>query len=210
MRINRGVYEKYVTSYSPGKVIFEEGDPGMEMFIIIQGEVEIRKRTSSTASKTLIVFHKGDIFGEMAIIEKKPRSASAIATVATKVLVMNEKLFESIIGTNPDFAKKIIRMMAERLRKANSIIQAMTQTNRQNQIMNSLVKFAEEHGISTFKGKRVNLDSFVNWVETHLGIRAKDVKVIIQSLLKQGMVKQSVRGKDEIIVDERSASFVQG
>ena len=210
MRINRVVYEKYVTSYSPGKVIFEEGDPGIEMFIIIQGEVEIRKRTSSTASKTLIVFHKGDIFGEMAIIEKKPRSASAIATQPTKVLVMNEALLESMIGTNPDFAKKIIRMLAERLRKANSIIQTMTQTSRQNQIMNSLIDYAKEHGISTFKGRRVSLDRFIDWAETHLGIKAKDVQITIQSLLKQGMVKQSVRGKEEIIVEESSERSVRG
>ena len=135
MRVQRNVYEKYLKSYTPGTVIFKEGDPGNEMYVIIQGEVEIRKRTSATTSKTLIVFHKGDIFGEMAIIEKKPRSASAIVTQHTKILVMNEYLLESTIDTNPDFAKKMIRILSERLRKANSIIQSITVTDQQNQIM---------------------------------------------------------------------------
>lgn len=203
MRIDRVVYEKYVTSFSPGKVIFEEGDPGNEMFVIIQGEVEIRKRTSQKASKTLIVFHKGDIFGEMALIEKKPRSALAIAIQPTKVLVMNEALLDSMIASNPDFAKKIIKMLAERIRKANSIIQAMSLTNRQNQVLNGIIEYTKVHGIATFNGQRVNIDQFVDWAQARLGIRGSDIISTVKSLLKEGRVKQSVRGKNEIIVIKR-------
>ena len=204
MRVERNVYEKYLKSYIPGTVIFEEGDPGNEMYVIIQGEVEIRKRTSATTSKTLIVFHKGDIFGEMAIIEKKPRSASAIVTQHTKILVMNEYLLESTIETNPDFAKKMIRILSERLRRANSIIQSITVTDQQNQIMYGLFQYAKENGTSTFKGYRVNIEQFVKWAQDHLGFRDKDIQFTVQAFLKRGIVKPSAVGKEEIIVEPRN------
>jgi CRP-like cAMP-binding protein len=76
MRVTKEVYAKHVRGFSEGSVIFKEGDKGNEMFVIIQGDVEISKVTSASSSKTLIVLAKGDIFGEMAVIEKKRRSAT--------------------------------------------------------------------------------------------------------------------------------------
>ena len=122
MKITKNVYQRYSKAFEPGQVIFKEGEQGSELFIIIEGEVEIRKRTSSNTSKTLITFHKGDIFGEMAIVEGKPRSATAIAVTPCRMLVMNEALLDSMLENNPDFAKKMIRILSERIRKANALM----------------------------------------------------------------------------------------
>ncbi len=154
MRINHSIYENHVKSYKPEMMIFKEGDHGEEMYVIIEGEVEIRKRTSSASTKTLIVFHKGDIFGEMALMEKKPRSASAVTTKPSRLLVMNEALLESMIEKNPDFARKMIRILSERLRKANSLIQSIMCTNQQSQVLSGLKSYAGKYGTSTFKGLR--------------------------------------------------------
>ncbi len=201
MRIEREVYEKYVKSYAPEQVVFQEGEPGEEMYIIIDGEVEIRKRTSAKTSKTLVNFHNGDIFGEMALIEKKPRSATAITTRSTRVLVMNEALLDRTLERNPDFARKIIRILSERLRRANAIIQSMTITNRQNQILSGLLQYAREKGTSTFKGQRVAIDEFAGWAGKHLGIPDRDVRASVQELLKRGLVNHSAKGREEILVD---------
>lgn len=201
MKIQKNLYAKCVKTFEPGQVIFKEGEPGSEMFIIIQGEVEIRKRTSASTTKTLITLHTGDIFGEMAIIEKKPRSAMAIATKATRMLVMNEALFDTMIGRNPDFAKKMVLILSERVRKANAIIQNLSATNRQNQILGGLKQFAGEKGISTFKGHRVKIAEFIEWARSHLGMEEKEIAGIIQDLLKRGIVTQSALGKEEIIVN---------
>jgi len=203
MRVNKEIFAKHVKLLSQGKTIFEEGDQGSEMYIIIQGEVEIRKSTSSTTSKTLIVLHSGDIFGEMALIEKKSRSASAVATQPTKLLVLNEMLFDNMIEKNPDFAKKMIKILSERIRKANFIIQNIMATNRYNQLLDGLYEYAGEHGTSTFKGFRVNTESFADWASAHLGIPKKDVISTIDILLKRGIVNYSAVGKEEILVEPR-------
>ncbi len=201
MRITKNIYQKYVKTFEPGQVIFKEGEPGDEMFIIIQGEVEIRKRTSAKTSKTLIAFDEGDIFGEMALIEKKPRSATAVTLKACRMLVMNEALLDTMLENNPDFAKKMIRILSERIRKANAIIQNITSTNRQNQIFNGLKQYAQEKGTSTFKGHRVKLAEFLAWARDRLGIHEKEISQALQDFLKRKIVAQSALGKEEIIVN---------
>ncbi|MBN1837393.1 MAG: Crp/Fnr family transcriptional regulator [Spirochaetales bacterium] len=201
MKITRNVYQRYSKSFEPGQVIFKEGEQGSELFIIIEGEVEIRKRTSSNTAKTLITFHKGDIFGEMAIVEGKPRSATAIAVTPCRMLVMNEALLDSMLEHNPDFAKKMIRILSERIRKANALIQELSYTNRQNQVMGGLRQYAEEKGISTFKGHRVNVAQFLEWSRSHLGIQDREIVSTVQEFLKSKVVEQSALGKGEILVN---------
>jgi CRP-like cAMP-binding protein len=201
MKITKNIYQKYVKTFEPGEVLFQEGAHGDVMFIIIQGEVEIRKRTSAKTSRTLITFHEGDIFGEMALVEKKPRSATAIAVTPCRTLVMNEALLDNMIENNPDVAKKMIRILSERIRKANHIIQNIVSTNRKNQIFNGLKTFAEEKGISTFKGHRVSLSEFNDWARTRLGIGEKELKQTIAELLKRKIVAPSATGAEEIIVN---------
>ncbi len=200
MKIEKSTFEKSVRLFDQGSVIFKEDDDGSEMFIIISGVVEIRKATGSSSSKILTTLQKGDMFGEMAIIEKQPRSATAVAVQPTKVLVLNEKLYESMVGTNPDFARKMNKVLSERIRRADAIIQNIMTTNRQNQLWAGLLQFAREKGVSTFKGNRIGITAFTAWAVEHLGMTDKDVQGMIAQFLKRGVVEYSARGKEEILV----------
>ena len=186
-----------------GQVIFRENDPGTEMYLIIQGQVEIRKATGSTTSKTLTTLVKGDIFGEMAIIEGKPRSATAVAIEPAKLLVLNQKLYDSMVSSNPEFARKMIRVLSERIRKANAIIQHLMTTNHQNQIWAGLVQYSRERGDQTFKGSRVKVAQFVAWASEHLGTPEKEVQAVLALLLRRQIIAYSARGKDEIVIEPK-------
>jgi CRP/FNR family transcriptional regulator, cyclic AMP receptor protein len=203
MKIEKSTFEKSVRLFDHGAVIFKENDEGSEMFIIISGIVEIRKSTGASSSKILTTLQKGDMFGEMAIIEKQPRSATAVAVQPTRVLVLNEKLYDSMIASNPDFARKMNKVLSERIRRADAIIQNILSTNRQNQLYSGLVQYARESGVSTFKGSRVSISEFNAWAVAHLGIMEKDVQAIVAQLLKRGVINYSARGKDEILIEPR-------
>ena len=203
MRIDKSTFEQHVRFFNQGDVIFKENDEGAEMFIIIQGLVEIRKSTGSSSSKILTTLQKGDMFGEMAIIEKQPRSATAVAVQPTRVLVLNEKLYDKMLGSNPDFARKMNRVLSERVRRADAIIQNIMSTNRQNQLWAGLVQYAREKGVSTFKGSRVNIEEFMLWAVQHLGMTDKDVQGILAQFLRRGVIAYSARGKDEVIIEPK-------
>ena len=206
MRVQKNVFEKYVKFYGPGTFVFQEGDRGEELYIIIEGEIEIRKSTFSSSSKTLITLQKGDIFGEMAIIEKKARSASAIVTKPTKLLVMNESLFEKMIEKNSDFAKKMIKILSGRLRRANSILQNVIVTKKESQVISGIIQYSHDYGTPTFNGFRINVDKFVEWATDHLGILADDLLTVVRDLLKKGIITYSALGKSEVIVKHRQTS----
>jgi CRP/FNR family cyclic AMP-dependent transcriptional regulator len=210
MKIDKSTFENHVRFFENGEVIFRENEPGGEMFLIIQGTVEIRKATGPSSSKTLISLAKGDLFGEMAIIEKKPRSASAVAVEPTKLLGINEKLYDSMIGSNPDFARKMNRVLSERIRKSNAIIQHVMSTNKQNQLWAGLLEFAHDHGISTFKGSRVNVSEFTQWALEHIGMPEKDIEIILAAMLKREIITYSAKGKDEILVMPRVGMALPG
>ena len=140
------------------------------------------------------------MFGEMAIIEKMPRSATAVATLPTRLLVLNEKLYESTVASNPDFARKMNRVLSERIRRANAIIQNIMSTNRQNQLWTGSCSTPQKKGVATYKGSRVSVGEFCAWAVEHLGMSEKEVQAILAQLLKREVISYSARGKDEILV----------
>lgn len=200
MRIPKETYAQYVRTYGSGELVFREGEEGAEMYLIVDGQVEIRKETSGSAAKTLVNLHKGDLFGEMALIDNKLRSASAVTASDTKLLALNVQLFDSMIEHNPDFSRKMIRILAERVRSTNQIIQNVLSSNHENQIMRGIVEFAAEYGTSTFKGKRLNVDDFIGWASEHLGISRSDIRKAMQKLQARGVLNASAKGEGEVIL----------
>ena len=200
MKVSRTIYDKHVRTYPAGEVIFRENAPGKEMFIIIDGKVEITKSTTGGSSKTLIELARGDIFGEMAVVEKKTRSATARATLQTSLLVMDEALFEKTLEGNSDFARKMIRVLSERLRRANHLLQNVLASNRHNQVMEALVEYAGQFGETTFKGIRINIDSFVEWASSHIGIDEKGIRLVVDGMVERKLLERSALGASEAIL----------
>jgi len=103
---------KNAVAYEPGHVIFAEGDLGDSMFVVLEGEVEIRVH-----DKVIDTSGPGQIIGEMALVDKSPRSASAVAKTACKVVPVNEKQFNFMVQETPHFAITVMRIMCDRLRQ---------------------------------------------------------------------------------------------
>jgi len=103
--------------FKAGDVIFRQGDPAQELFIIQSGEVEIR-----LGNRVIETLPQYSIFGEMALIDSAPRSATAIAASDAKLVPVSEKQFLFLISNTPHFALNVMRVMARRLRAANTAL----------------------------------------------------------------------------------------
>jgi CRP/FNR family transcriptional regulator, cyclic AMP receptor protein len=103
--------------FKAGDVIFREGDPARDLFIVQSGEVEIR-----LGNRLLETLPQYSIFGEMALIDNAPRSATAIAATDVKLVSVSEKQFLFLISNTPYFALNVMRVMARRLRAANTAL----------------------------------------------------------------------------------------
>ncbi len=101
----------------PGETIFKEGEPAKELYIIQRGTVEIQ-----LGNRLLDTLEANDIFGEMALLDGAPRSATATAKTDVALVPMSKKDFLSLVTKAPTFALDVMGMLARRLRSANRAI----------------------------------------------------------------------------------------
>jgi CRP/FNR family cyclic AMP-dependent transcriptional regulator len=113
--------EKCINEFGVGDVIFEEGSSGRELFVVLDGRVEIAK--IGDAGKTVIVtLGKGEFFGEMAVIDGSARSATALAAAPnTRVMRINHARFVYLVSQQPAFALMIMDALSKRLRTSNAL-----------------------------------------------------------------------------------------
>jgi CRP-like cAMP-binding protein len=115
---DKNPFAKFLTHFEQGHVLFREGEEGEDMYIIQTGRVAIKKRVKD-GETTLAVLDKGDFFGEMAILERQPRSASAEMVDAGYVIVISGDDFGDMIKANPENAVRKLRKYSIRLRETN-------------------------------------------------------------------------------------------
>jgi CRP/FNR family transcriptional regulator, cyclic AMP receptor protein len=112
--------------YTDGQTIFAEGDPGDSMYFIVKGCIRIEKRaqTNAAVQKTLAVLESGDYFGEMALLDQKPRSASAGAVGGATLLRLSKAAFDKIQKENSTAGMSVlfgmIRTSSERIRRLST------------------------------------------------------------------------------------------
>jgi CRP-like cAMP-binding protein len=110
-------FARFLTHFPAGKVLFREGDAGEDMYIIQSGRVAIKKRTGANRDVTLAVLEKGDFFGEMAVLERMPRTATAEMSEAGDLIVISGDTFGDMIKSNPEIAFRMLRKYSIRLRE---------------------------------------------------------------------------------------------
>jgi CRP/FNR family transcriptional regulator, cyclic AMP receptor protein len=113
--------EKCINEYDVDDVIFEEGSTGRELFVVLDGSIDIVKFNG--AAKTVIVtLGKGEFFGEMAVIDGSARSATAISAAAnTRVMRINHARFVYLVSQQPAFALMVMDALSKRLRASNAV-----------------------------------------------------------------------------------------
>ena len=107
-------------NFNAGDTIFCKGDPASSMYVVIDGDIEIH----GGKDEIFETVNKGEIFGEMALIDEKPRSATATALADCTLVRVDEKLFLYMVKKIPHFSLHIMRIITGRLRHMNEVVDA--------------------------------------------------------------------------------------
>ncbi len=113
------IEKQAVRRYKPGEIIFQEDDSGNSMFIIQSGIVEVSK-TINKQKVVLAKLKKGSIFGEMALVDSKPRSATVSAITDVSCLEMSRMLFDKRLEEIPKWMRSFYQILVDRLREADN------------------------------------------------------------------------------------------
>jgi CRP-like cAMP-binding protein len=113
--------EKCINEYDVADVVFEEGSTGRELFVVLEGKIDIVK-DAGAGRTTIVTLGKGEFFGEMAVIDGSARSATAVAAAPkTKVMRINHARFVYLVSQQPAFALMIMDALSKRLRASNAV-----------------------------------------------------------------------------------------
>ena len=105
-------------TFAAGEIIFTEGTTGREMYVVLEGSVEIR-----VGNKTLDVTGPGGVFGEMALIDSSARSATAVAKDDCTLASLDVRQFLRMVEQTPTFTLNVMQILADRLRRMDSMLQ---------------------------------------------------------------------------------------
>jgi CRP-like cAMP-binding protein len=196
MAIDLSMFERFAVTFQKGDIIFCEYEPGDTFYLIQSGSVGII-RIIGGLEKTLDILHPGEIFGEMAILEEAPRSATAIAYEQVKALEFNRENFEVLMMGNPQIALKLLKLFTKRIYDQKRRFMILTLEDVQARVADVFVMLSENQPASeedqderTFK---TTVDDIAHWA----GIPVEQCRQVINHFVNQRRVELY---QDKIIV----------
>lgn len=148
------LFARFGREFQAGEVLFREGEAGDRMFVIQAGAVRITKVMGGEA-KVLAVLGPGEFLGEMAILNGKPRTATATVMEPTRCLLIDARTLEAMVAKNAEIALRLIKKLARRLDSADTLIEILMHTDPKARVMLALSRHAEAFGEAVAEGVRI-------------------------------------------------------
>lgn len=188
-----------------GDLIFREGEVGNLMYVLLEGTVELKMKVEGAETVLKTINQVNDFFGEMALIDGRPRSASAVAVTACKLLPVDGPTFENMILTNGKFALKIIKVLSDRLRRSNDQMEELMETSPKERIAYGMADFALKCREQIHDGSyKVHGEEMKAWINSRMGIGADEIDAALFRYLKNGVaVYASSKSKEYLLLGER-------
>jgi CRP/FNR family cyclic AMP-dependent transcriptional regulator len=188
--------------FNSGQIIFHMGDPAGLLYIITMGKVKISYVSSDGHEAVLAILGEGDFFGELALLDDSPRSASAEAIEPTQTLTLHRDEFLGFIDSNPAFSRQVLNVLARRIRHLNNQISDIFFLDLPARLARTLLYLAEQHGRQTDDGVVIEL----SLTQTDMADMTGATRVSINKALGRFRRSQWVRveGRTVTILDSNA------
>lgn len=137
------LHARFGRRFSAGEVIYREGAPATEAYLLEEGRVRLIRRVHGV-ERSIAVLRPGTLFGESALIPGSIRSCTAIALAASGGLALPETVLEHLLETDPTVASRIVRQLVGRLRDAEDQVEILMLRDTQSKVVGALLKLAQQ------------------------------------------------------------------
>jgi CRP/FNR family cyclic AMP-dependent transcriptional regulator len=144
-------------TFRSGEVIFHRDDPGLVLYVIKEGKVKISLFSPDGQEISLVVFGKGECFGEFAILDGLPRSADAIALEKVECYTLQRSDFQKTLIKNPKIAIHVLEVLSRRLRSTDQMIEDLIFLDVYGRVAKKLIELADSHGVQAADGIRIEV-----------------------------------------------------
>ncbi|MFN3201787.1 MAG: Crp/Fnr family transcriptional regulator [Bradymonadia bacterium] len=179
---------EHTRSFPAGSVLFREGDQSREMYVIVSGRVRISKQVRQV-DKVIATLPVGEFFGEMATLNRHPRSATATVLEDAELLVVPPEAFDGLIHHRREVALKLIRRLADRLAQTNREMTLLMFRDPLSRVAHALRMLGQGEG-QVFDGKLQVLYGITELAEK-LGLAHHECAEILAQMAGQGVVSEA-------------------
>jgi len=211
--VDTDLLARFSRTFNPGEIIFSEYEPGNTFYFIQYGDVKVVKNTGQS-EHTLDILHKSEIFGEMAILDKSPRTATAIAINAVTLLEFTGENFETLMRNYPQIAIKLLRVFSKRIHHAKRRVMILTLPDSQAKVADVFLMLDETGNTANDKTGsytrefRVTVEDIAHWA----GLGSMEAKEVLDyyvtqrriSVYHDRMVVKNIKDFSRLVASKRN------
>lgn len=183
---------------APGTILFKEKEPGNVFYIVFSGSVKVYTTGANGEEKILSVFKSGESFGELSLLDGKPRSASAQTLETSMLITLVGNHFLGLLKDHFDITLGIMQELCDRLRDTNQHVHDLTFLDARSRVVKSLIKLANRHGSRA--GNVITIRSILNYDEISqmAGVQKPILMQVIRDLQERSIL---IMGPGEMVLD---------
>lgn len=189
----------HIVRYAKGVTIYRRGDEGDSLMVILAGRVKISNVTANAHEVVLNFLGKGDVNGEIAVLDGRERTANATALEDTEALVLQRRDLLPALNAHPEVMLEIIALLCDKLRLASGMIEAGT-LDMSGRAASGLLRLARQHGRKAKDGVLIDLKLSQRDLGSYLGLSRENANRQLSALKDKGLVR--VDGPSITILDE--------
>jgi len=186
-------------------VVFFENEEGDTFFIIVEGRIKVTILGDDGREVILSVLGRGDFFGEMALLDNEPRSATAIAVEDTELLTLHRNDFQSVLTDNRSITSGLIKILTARLRKANHQISTLALLDVYGRVARVIVDTARDEGKRLKDGRIAFRRATHQEIANRIGTTRETVTRMLKDLERQGLIR--IDGKEVVVQPDFEKTF---
>jgi CRP/FNR family transcriptional regulator, cyclic AMP receptor protein len=183
--------------YPKDSVVFFENEQGDFFFMILDGRIKVTILGDDGREVILSLLGSGDFFGEMALLDNEPRSATAIAVEDTELLSLHRNDFQSVLTDNRSITVGLIKVLTARLRRANHQISTLALLDVYGRVARVIVDMAREEGRRLKDGRIAFRRATHQEIANRIGTTRETVTRMLKDLERQGMIH--IEGREIIV-----------
>jgi CRP-like cAMP-binding protein len=174
--------------FQQGETIFLQGDTGQVLYLIRSGRVRIFVIGDEGQETSVILYGPGDVFGELAVIDERPRSASAVAMENTLVLTLGRDRLREHMQRAPQLALNFMKALSVRLRYSTQQVETLTFLDVPGRLARRLLQLAQDYGVAETDGVRINTTLTQSDLASLTGATRESINKAIGAFKRRGLV----------------------
>jgi CRP/FNR family transcriptional regulator, cyclic AMP receptor protein len=186
--IDLSMFGRFSKTFRKGDIIFCEYEPGDTFYLIQSGRVQI-VRIIGDLEKNIDILNPAEVFGEMAILEEAPRSATAIALDDVKALEFNRENFEVLMMGNPQIAMKLLKLFVKRIYDQKRRFMILTLDDVEAKVADVFLMLAENQSIDTASVDTIDFKSTVDDMSHWAGIPPGQCREVLNHFVAQRRIE---------------------